>query len=251
MAEIRPNSSLWPPRASAPADRSGASRASCGQRVRTWSRRRRVVAKAEWTKGEGDAQLRGHLAAARDESKAKHLYEKVYCARGDMENLGTRSASSTSMRTAPRPPRCAPTGCICRFHSNGLCAALCPAPELASGQTPSSRKAACPGCVSSAAPIGALVRVSVRRIRIAMASACPAAQASSCPPPARDCRIGPCLARLTHAAAARPSRGTTHRPTETRKKVIYKPRSSAPRTSVPPAQKPSKSRYALHNPSVV
>src|SRR5438132_1348027 len=31
----------------------------------SWSRRRRVVAKAEWTKGGGQSALRGHLAAAR------------------------------------------------------------------------------------------------------------------------------------------------------------------------------------------
>src|SRR5439155_505298 len=52
---------------------------------RTWSRRRRVVAKAEWTKGEANPRF-VVTSLRRDECKAKYLYEKVYCARGDMEN---------------------------------------------------------------------------------------------------------------------------------------------------------------------
>jgi hypothetical protein len=52
---------------------------------RTWSRQRRIVAKAEWT--HGDANPRFVVTSlGRHECKAKYLYEKVYCARGDMEN---------------------------------------------------------------------------------------------------------------------------------------------------------------------
>ena len=52
---------------------------------RSWSRRRRVVAKAEWTNGEEIPHF-VVTSLRRDECKARHLYEKVYCARGDMEN---------------------------------------------------------------------------------------------------------------------------------------------------------------------
>ena len=52
---------------------------------RTWSRRRRIVAKAEWTQGEANPRF-VVTSLANDECKAKYLYEKVYCARGDMEN---------------------------------------------------------------------------------------------------------------------------------------------------------------------
>src|SRR6202790_4664500 len=52
---------------------------------RGWSRRRRVVAKAEWTNGEANPRF-VVTSLRRDECKARHLYEKVYCARGDMEN---------------------------------------------------------------------------------------------------------------------------------------------------------------------
>ena len=64
--------------------------------------------------------------------------------------------------------------------------------------------------------IGALVRVSVRRIKVAMASACPAADAWGCAAKrlaAGRQRAG--VARLTRAAATRNPRGITPRPTET------------------------------------
>jgi hypothetical protein len=52
---------------------------------RTWSRRRRIVAKAEWTRGEANPRF-VVTSLGSYECKAKYLYEKVYCARGDMEN---------------------------------------------------------------------------------------------------------------------------------------------------------------------
>ena len=51
----------------------------------SWSRRRRVVAKAEWTNGEANPRY-VVTSLTRDECKAKYLYEKLYCARGEMEN---------------------------------------------------------------------------------------------------------------------------------------------------------------------
>ena len=51
----------------------------------SWSRSRRVVAKAEWTKGEGNPRF-VVTSLRRNAGKAKDIYEKIYCARGDMEN---------------------------------------------------------------------------------------------------------------------------------------------------------------------
>ncbi len=51
----------------------------------SWSRERRVVAKAEWTRGEANPQF-VVTSLAREEHEARHLYEKLYCARGEMEN---------------------------------------------------------------------------------------------------------------------------------------------------------------------
>jgi hypothetical protein len=51
----------------------------------SWSRRRRVIDKAEWTRGE--ANPRFVVTSLRPaEIDARSLYERVYCARGDMEN---------------------------------------------------------------------------------------------------------------------------------------------------------------------
>ena len=52
---------------------------------KSWSRQRRVVAKAEWT---GDAANPRFVVTSlgEHETGARYLYETLYCARGDMEN---------------------------------------------------------------------------------------------------------------------------------------------------------------------
>ena len=52
---------------------------------RSWSRRRRVIGKAEFTKDEANPRF-VVTSLTRAECKPKYLYEKLYCARGDMEN---------------------------------------------------------------------------------------------------------------------------------------------------------------------
>ena len=51
----------------------------------SWSCARRVVAKAEWTGGKANPRF-VVTSLTREEHEARHLYEQVYCARGDMEN---------------------------------------------------------------------------------------------------------------------------------------------------------------------
>ena len=53
--------------------------------LNSWSRRRRVVAKAEWTQGEANPRF-VVTSLKRSEAGARTLYEDIYCARGDMEN---------------------------------------------------------------------------------------------------------------------------------------------------------------------
>ncbi len=52
---------------------------------RSWSRERRIVAKAEFTSGEANPRF-VVTSLKRAECKPKYLYEKLYCARGEMEN---------------------------------------------------------------------------------------------------------------------------------------------------------------------
>ena len=51
----------------------------------SWSRRRRVIGKAEWTKARL-IRASSSPPLRKVETNARFLYEKVYCARGDMEN---------------------------------------------------------------------------------------------------------------------------------------------------------------------
>ena len=68
-----------------PAGRRAASRTSCWSTLDSWSRDRRVIGKAEVTGGEANPRfVVTSLKPA--EVDARHLYETIYCARGEMEN---------------------------------------------------------------------------------------------------------------------------------------------------------------------
>ena len=54
-------------------------------RRRSWSRSRRVVGKAEFTNDEANPRFIV-TSLTRAECKPRYLYEKLYCARGEMEN---------------------------------------------------------------------------------------------------------------------------------------------------------------------
>jgi hypothetical protein len=51
----------------------------------SWSCARRVVAKAEWTGGKANPRF-VVTSLTREEHEARHPYEQIYCARGEMEN---------------------------------------------------------------------------------------------------------------------------------------------------------------------
>ena len=53
--------------------------------LKSWSCERRVVAKAEWTGGKANPRF-VVTSLGREVHEARHLYEKLYCARGEMEN---------------------------------------------------------------------------------------------------------------------------------------------------------------------
>jgi hypothetical protein len=51
---------------------------------KSWSRARRVIAKAEWTKGEANPRL--IVTSLSADGDGRYLCEEVYCAGGEMEN---------------------------------------------------------------------------------------------------------------------------------------------------------------------
>jgi len=139
---------------------------------RTWSRPRRVVAKAEWSKGEANPRF-VVTSLTRRQCKAKALYEKVYCARGEMENrikecqldlYADRTSAATMRANQLR----------LWFHSMAY-VLLCALRRIGLHDTDLA-EATCGTIRLKLLKIGALVRISVRRIRVAMASACPSAQ---------------------------------------------------------------------------
>jgi hypothetical protein len=81
----------------------------------SWSRRRRVIGKAEWTGGEANPRFLVTSLKA-DAWRAKPLYEKLYCARGEMENrikecqldLDSHPARQSAAAVARRDGLCAP-----------------------------------------------------------------------------------------------------------------------------------------------
>jgi hypothetical protein len=138
---------------------------------KSWSRKRRVVAKAEWTQGEANPRFIV-TSLARADCKARYLYEKVYCARGDMENrikecqldlYADRTSTATMRANQLR----------LWFYSMAY-VLLCALRRIGLDKTDFA-KATCGTIRLKFLKIGALVRISVRRIKIAMASACPIA----------------------------------------------------------------------------
>jgi hypothetical protein len=138
----------------------------------TWSRRRRVVAKAEWTKGEANPRF-VVTSLRRNAHEAKHVYEKIYCARGEMENrikecqldlYADRTSAATMRANQLR----------LWFHSMAY-VLLCALRRIGLHDT-AFANATCGTIRLKLLKIGASVRISVRRIKAAMASACPVAR---------------------------------------------------------------------------
>ena len=135
----------------------------------SWSRRRRVVAKAEWTNGEANPRfIVASLSKA--ETSARFLYEKVYCARGEMENRikecqGDLFADRTSTATL-----CANQ--LRLWLASFAYALLCALRRIGLAHTQFA-EATCGTIRLKLLKLAGLVRVSARRVKFALASACP------------------------------------------------------------------------------
>jgi Transposase DDE domain group 1 len=136
---------------------------------KSWSRKRRVIAKAEWTKSEANPRFIVTSLTAAD-GDARHLYEAVYCARGEMENrikecqldmFADRTSTATMMANQLRLWFAS----IAYTLVESVRRLALPATELADATCGTIRR--------KLLKIGALVTVSVRRIKFAMASGCP------------------------------------------------------------------------------
>jgi hypothetical protein len=135
----------------------------------SWSRDRRVIGKAEWTRSEANPRfIVTSLAPA--EIEARRLYEKIYCARGDMENrikecqtdlFADRTSTATMHANQLR-----------LWFASFAYVLLCALRRVGLKRTQFA-KANCATIRLRLLKIGALVRISVRRITLAMASSFP------------------------------------------------------------------------------
>jgi hypothetical protein len=135
----------------------------------SWSRRRRVIAKAEWTHGGANPRFIV-TSLKRAEQPAQSLYEQIYCARGDMENrIKECQADLFADRTSAATFR---ANQLRLWFASMAYVLLCALRRIGLQHTQFAQ-ATCATIRLKLLKIGALVTVSVRRIRIAMASACP------------------------------------------------------------------------------
>jgi Transposase DDE domain group 1 len=135
----------------------------------SWSRNRRVVGKAEVTRAEANPRFVVTSLKSR-EVAAQYLYEVIYCARGEMENrikecqldLFADRTSAATMRANQLRLWFAAAAYVllCALRRIGL-----PHTQFAD--------ATCGTIRLKLLKLGALVRISVRRIKFAIASAYP------------------------------------------------------------------------------
>ena len=140
---------------------------------KSWSRSRRVVGKAEWMPGRGERGGNPRFVVTSlpaEQVAAKSLYEDLYCARGEMENrikecqldlFADRTSTATLRANQLR-----------LWFASMAYVLICALRRIGLSQTRFAR-ATCGTIRLKLLKIGAQVRLSVRRIKLAMASGCP------------------------------------------------------------------------------
>ena len=128
-----------------------------------------MVGKAEWT---GDkANPRFVVTSLRpQEARSRRLYETLYCARGEMENrIKECQLDLFADRTSARTMR---ANQLRLWFASMAYVLLCALRRIGLAHTRFA-KATCGSIRLKLLKIAALVRISVRRIKFAMASGCP------------------------------------------------------------------------------
>ena len=135
----------------------------------SWSRERRVVAKAEHLP-KGRTRASSSRRCAADKIDARTLYEDIYCARGEVENrIKEQQLDLFADRTSAATMRANQL----RLWFASFAYLLLDALRRIGLRHTQFAAATCGTIRLKLLKIGAQVRLSVRRIKIAMASACP------------------------------------------------------------------------------
>lgn len=139
---------------------------------RSWSRERRVVGKAEYTEGKANPRfvVTSLPRWGRHGWKAQRLYERFYCARGDMENrIKEQQLHLFADRTSTSELRANQI----RLWFSSLAYVLMDALRREALADTDFAKAQCSTIRLKLLKIGAMVRVSARRVYVALASCYP------------------------------------------------------------------------------
>jgi len=136
---------------------------------KSWSRERRVIAKAEWTQGAENPRFIV-TSLSKDDGDGRKLYEGVYCARGEMEN---RIKECQLDLFADRTSAATMQANQLRLWFASMAYVLVESMRRLALKATALANATCGTIRRKLFKIGALVTISVRRIRFAMASGCP------------------------------------------------------------------------------
>ena len=128
-----------------------------------------MVGKAEWTGGKANPRI--VVTSLRPgEARCRRLYETLYCARGEMENLIKECQLDLfADRTSDRSMR---ANQLRLWFASMAYVLLCALRRIGLAHTRFAR-ASCGTIRLKLLKIAALVRISVRQIKFAMASGCP------------------------------------------------------------------------------
>jgi hypothetical protein len=136
---------------------------------KSWSRQRRVIGKAEWTQDKSNPRFIVTSLTAAD-GDARKLYEQVYCARGEMEN---RIKECQLDLFADRTSTATMKANQLRLWFASMAYVLIDSLRRLALATTDLANATCGTIRLKLLKIGARVTISVRRIKLAMASGCP------------------------------------------------------------------------------
>ena len=136
---------------------------------KTWSRSRRVIAKAEHVPGRSNPRF-VVTSLTRSSAGRRQVYEDVYCARGEMENrIKEQQLYLFADRTSCTSFRANQT----RLYFSSIAYLLLEALRRIGLKGTDMAQALCSTIRSRLLKIGARIRVTVRKIWVAMAQACP------------------------------------------------------------------------------
>jgi hypothetical protein len=136
---------------------------------KSWSAKRRVIGKAEWTNGGANPRfIVTNVHAANGD--ARFLYEDVYCQRGEMENRLKECQGDLFADRTPAPTMRANQ--LRLWLASSAYVLICAVRRI--GLAGTKLEAATCGTIRlKLLKIGALVTISARRVKLAFASACP------------------------------------------------------------------------------